>query len=321
MKFRDPKTGKVFDDICGAHKTFCGMWCTSCPLIIAYGTKYGCESWVRKNEEKAARLMGYEVIDDSSSDSSSDSSTEIDETPTDTPTTLDDTPTGRGDRPTKEDDMDKQHETEWKAGDKAVIIDNTCNHGFDMGETVELTRESSATANFWECKSEATGDRGYVFARDMKRADKYKGSDKPAKPRLAEILGVEVGERFKVEMSYGTTDELYLDQTGVIYRDSGDARPIHSTCLCQAINHPESIIRAPRLTEQEIAIMRSVGAKWVSMDDKSYTRLKVDLWDVEPSKTSNGVYVALNVDPIARVKIYLFPSAHPGDCIELEDAK
>lgn len=64
MKFRNPKTGEVFentyDDI-----TFCGRYkgCIGCP-IGEVKQNYDCTDWVNKHPEEAARLMGYEVVVD-----------------------------------------------------------------------------------------------------------------------------------------------------------------------------------------------------------------------------------------------------------------
>ena len=84
MKFQDPKTGKVFDGIEKAHSMYCiGKDCyTNCKL---HQENRYCVDFCNEYSAEAARLMGYEVIDDSSS--------EIDEKQTDSTTTLDETQT------------------------------------------------------------------------------------------------------------------------------------------------------------------------------------------------------------------------------------
>ncbi len=144
--------------------------------------------------------------------------------------------------------------------------------------------------------------------------------DKQDKPRLAEVLGVEIGERFRVDMGYARTDEFYIGPTGDIRWESGDGRTIYASYLCNAINHPERIVRAPRLTEPEIAIMRAVGAKWVSRDEYAD---QVDLWSQEPvNKYNSGVYIwgpEAKSGYIGEVRASLFPSVRPGDLIGLEE--
>ena len=218
MKFRDPETGDVFEDIVIAKKEYCHKtdYCEKCPI--------GCFEFARKNPAEAARLMGYEVIDDSSSDSS----TEIDETPTDTPTTLDDTPTEK------------------------------------------LVKQ---------------------------------------KPRLAEVLGVEVGEHFRVG---DVGCDFWIEADGWPRSELFD-RNTSSKWVVNAINHPESIIRAPRLTESEIAIMRAVGAKWVSLDTSSMDEA-VALWSDKPENDESGDFCS-PLSVIAIVTAARFPSVKPGECI------
>ena len=69
MKFRDPVTQKVFSGIVDANDYFCAksaVECNSCPLDIPshQQKKISCESWCKTNQEEAARLMGYEVVED-----------------------------------------------------------------------------------------------------------------------------------------------------------------------------------------------------------------------------------------------------------------
>ena len=73
MKFRDPVTQKVFSGIVDANDYFCAksaVECNSCPLDIPshQQKKISCESWCKTNQEEAARLMGYEVVEDKMND-------------------------------------------------------------------------------------------------------------------------------------------------------------------------------------------------------------------------------------------------------------
>lgn len=62
MKFRDPKTGEVFEDIKDAYSKFrCGHDCdTGCPLY----TFKVCNNWSFNHPAEAARLMDYEIIEE-----------------------------------------------------------------------------------------------------------------------------------------------------------------------------------------------------------------------------------------------------------------
>ena len=65
MKFRNPETGDIFPE--GAAE-FCGRYytqdCPSCPLHDYQDDAPSCEAWVADHPYQAARIMGYEVIED-----------------------------------------------------------------------------------------------------------------------------------------------------------------------------------------------------------------------------------------------------------------
>lgn len=68
MKFRDPKTREVFEDIGTAHSRFCGSAdsgkrCDECPLNVSR-TGHGCVNFRNAHPAEAARRMGFEVVDD-----------------------------------------------------------------------------------------------------------------------------------------------------------------------------------------------------------------------------------------------------------------
>ena len=69
MKFKSPD-GRVFDNILKAkyyfcHKDPCGaqFYCAECPIYIQ-SEEFSCEPWVNQHSAEAARMMGYEIIED-----------------------------------------------------------------------------------------------------------------------------------------------------------------------------------------------------------------------------------------------------------------
>lgn len=159
MKFRS-KTGEVALTIEQALAQFCDSKedCDYCeirePVQQYAGTKRPCHEYVRANPHEAARLMGYEVVED-------------------------------GNVLTKND---------------------------SKGESLEANMD---------------------------------------KPRICEVLGVDVDEVFTIETPVRKSTYCRIDEEGKIY----------NTCietLCYAINHPDRIIRKPRWTEQEVEDAKAI---------------------------------------------------------------
>ena len=157
-------------------------------------------------------------------------------------------------------------------------------------------------------------------ASDLPAAENTNVPDKPAKPRLAEVLGVDVGERF---FTPWFPTQLYVSDDGDLIWDRNDNVCFDGKLLQYIINYPQSITRAPQLTDAELERCRVYGAKWVSMD-KSSERSAVKLWDVKPKKvekTKGYMFEPWVGDhALASVHMSLFPSIQPGDCICVEEA-
>lgn len=65
MKFRNPETGKVFEDMTAARFAFCRMKCKSCPISCFQNEdETRCDIFCCDHPHEAARLMGYEVVED-----------------------------------------------------------------------------------------------------------------------------------------------------------------------------------------------------------------------------------------------------------------
>lgn len=133
----------------------------------------------------------------------------------------------------------------------------------------------------------------------------------PKKPRLAEILGVEVNQ----DMEFGYTGEkCWIDETGMIVSED---KSISLFGLVHAINYPESIVRFPKLTEVEKALLHNIpGIKWISRDknaDDGY----VDLWGAKPELLDGCYNGPQGISVIGRISCGVLISVNPGDCIEI----
>lgn len=150
MKFRS-KTGETFENTYD-DTTFCGQYigCINCP-VGNVKLNYDCTEWVNENPHEAARLMGYEVVED----------------------------------------------------DKVVEID--------------------------QVKKEETN---------------------MDKPRICEVLGVEVNENFKFnDFPFDECKVYFVGTDGEIRNAKGGS--VTGGELCYIINNPDRIIHKPRWTEQD----------------------------------------------------------------------
>lgn len=207
MKFRNPETGEVFyDSDMAINSAFhCGD-CLECPIKgkTFITDSSSCCNWVDAHPHEAARLMGYEVVED----------------------------------------------------DKVVEID--------------------------QFKKEAN-------------------MDKQEKPRICEVLGVEVGKWFTFDM----LDYKVAENGDMKWRSDYESSFINAVALLEMINHPERIIRKPRWTEQEVERAKAIKVLYPEADH---------LDECDPQiKVLNTSFVIATHDNA------LFTSLRPGETIKLDE--
>ena len=85
--------------------------------------------------------------------------------------------------------------------------------------------------------------------------------------RMHEILGVEPGERFKID---GHQWEFALDSKGAVKYGKNMETFAFSDIAAEIINHPERIIRKPRLTGEQAETLKALkvlGYAYVTEDE------------------------------------------------------
>lgn len=145
--------------------------------------------------------------------------------------------------------------------------------------------------------------------------------NKQDKPRICEVLGVEVGERFTIKsdddricknMYRGC--EIFIDADGemnfatkkLVEAPAVEKIQHKATILLYTINHPECIVRRKRFTEQEIE------------DAKAIKRL-IKYADGISRGIDNTASIERIVPFAPSLTIDAFPSIAPGESYTLDE--
>ena len=122
--------------------------------------------------------------------------------------------------------------------------------------------------------NEAARLMGYEVVEDDKvvEIDQVKKEANMDKPRICEVLGVEVEETFTADTPYGKFKRCVIDRDGQIF----NAGP---KVICYIINHPDCIIRKPRWTEQEVERAKAIKVQYpefviATLDNALFTSLR-----------------------------------------------
>ena len=133
--------------------------------------------------------------------------------------------------------------------------------------------------------------------------------DKQKKPRICEVLGVEVDEEFTYDFGANPVNRgtLKIGADGKRYYKTGDLWRLcyNEDNLAVIINHPERIIRKPRWTEQEVERAKAIKVLWPEADT-------LDYWGDGISVEGAEIYIA-ELDAVR------FPSILPGETIKLDE--
>lgn len=262
MKFRNPETGEMYVGILNAMNHYCDSKkdCDDCqikePVQVYKGQKHPCYAYVADNPHEAARLMGYEVVED---------------TPSNQPETstipfvcqrLGITP-GQPFLPHGYPGRDYPPLV-WADGQIRRYSPDG-NHGFKVGgravcwmmehpEAIEPLQGympvEVAFTNGLKQIEDAVKESAKII-QDYLNTKKEVNMDKQQKPRICEVLGVEVEEVFTADTPYGKFERCVIGEDGQIFNAG-------TNILCYVINHPDRIIRKPRFTQQEVEDAKNI---------------------------------------------------------------
>ena len=129
------------------------------------------------------------------------------------------------------------------------------------------------------------------------------------KPRIAQVLGVEVGEDVKYRHTDGSEENLCVCEDGRVIISSLSCKITATSVLINAINHPDRIIRKPRWTEQEVE-----RAKAIKVLLPEINAIKYDGAWTQCLEIVDGTYFQREV-----ITRHLFPSVEKGQVYTLDE--
>lgn len=261
MKFQNPETGEVFDNIAVLVDRFCmdnDCFWNKCEMEEATNGE-PCGEWVKAHPHEAARLMGYEVVEEDSVDGMC---------------------------------CDCAHGGPCCSWDE----NESCPHRKEDGTCwVPFTKEEKCSSCIYpkpsvECVTCGTSHRNY-----------QKEEANMDKPRICEVLGVAVGQIFKLK---GADMGFYVDRGGIVKREEDDAS-VGLPEICTMINHPDRIIRKTRWTEQEVEAAQAIK--------------RVFGWDGTIKRTHDIGERSTLVFNHLYINANLLPSLRPGQSVKLSE--
>jgi hypothetical protein len=216
MKFWNPETEELLS-VSDMMDNWCGEVCKGkkCPIndLASKSEMSGreCAGWISNHPHEAARLMGFEVV---------------------------------------EDDCVEPRKHEEANAVEGLCCD--CAHG---GPCCDWSENE-------DCQHKKEGGTCWVpyTVEDSKGAeiDPVKKEADMDKPRICEVLGVEVGEDFKYRHPDGTEENICVCEDGRVIISSLSCKMSTVAVLINAINYPDRIIRKPRFTQQEVEDAKNI---------------------------------------------------------------
>lgn len=141
-----------------------------------------------------------------------------------------------------------------------------------------------------------------------------KEEDNMDKPRICEVLGVEVDEEWTVSGNdiaiYRVSGGVALEYAMPKYNGDGYGKwlPAGMPCLVDFINHPDRIIRKPRFTQQEVELFRAIQVLYPKAE---YVERIKDSGVIGLSNNTCGWIMDIDKD--------LFQALRPGESVKLDE--
>ena len=119
------------------------------------------------------------------------------------------------------------------------------------------------------------------------------------KPRICEVLGVEVGQKFTI-----LDTDYWIEKNGAIFSDGNQRDLVGVNLICDVINHPDRIIRKPRFTEQEVERAKAIRVLYPNVTGVVLKSSHIAV--------STGMFLFFAEED-------LFPSIKPDEIVPIDD--
>lgn len=243
VKFRNPKTGEVFEVTDCCNDMFCKhINCCDCPIYTHKGASQ-CADYVNEHPYEAAKLMGYEVVEEK-------------EMPKINISKFTDNNKIVVQCKTEEEAKmfcNELHKLGYSWSDGETLKNNSCWNGYD--EVCDVYGEEYCYFHVADAFREKTISIGTLEdVEENETLIQFSDLLEEDKPRMCEILGLNVGEEFTVE-NENSNAIFHIDDSGRVTTGACD---IASRVLCDIINHPEKIKNVITFSDEEVAQIKAI---------------------------------------------------------------
>jgi hypothetical protein len=161
------------------------------------------------------------------------------------------------------------------------------------------------------CHKELYGVQDIYELKFVDTMDDKKMNCKETKPRICDVLGVDVEERFTYP---GMVGEFYITKAGKLknVRPDGDDLMI---CVPTLINNPERIVKTPKWTQQEIEDAKTIQ-RMFGKDNFTHVQKDEDGWTSlmdGDGKDPNVGWCSIGMEKD------MFPSLKSGQTVTLDE--
>ena len=135
--------------------------------------------------------------------------------------------------------------------------------------------EEAARLMGYEEVEEHTQTHEKTHADAIKNARVHSEEANMDKPRICEVLGVEIGEEFRLDVG----GPYHITKNGAFLDTFGNYP--NASILCDLMEHPDRIIRKPRFTEQEVERAKAIKVIYPTAYQLEEADPLIRVWDKE----------------------------------------